>query len=140
MAASWASVATSDLCRYLVGHPIVDWSRSTLKAPTKDTASLCLEFSDGSIASINYFLMALSLYPRKDWKFRKVVRLYLTTIGVCVVLTGLDLRKRICGARIKGRTPVLTRSVQAIEGGLDSPIPLEEILEVSEVSIALGEQ
>ena len=130
-----------DLCRYLVGHTIVDWSRSTLKAPTKDTASVCLEFSDGSIASINYFSNGPKSLPKE--------RLEVFAEGRALVLDdyrtlrGFDwprFKKSYLWRQDKGQSACVDAFVQAIEGGLESPIPLEEILEVSEVSIALGEQ
>lgn len=129
-----------DLCRYLVGHTIVDWSRSTLKAPTKDTASVCLEFSDGSIASINYFSNGPKSLPKE--------RLEVFAEGRALVLDdyqtlrGFDwprFKKSYLWRQDKGQSACVDAFVQAIERGLESPIPLEEILEVSEVSIALGE-
>ena len=112
-----------------------------LKAPTKDTASVCLEFSDGSIASINYFSNGPKSLPKE--------RLEVFAEGRALVLDdyrtlrGFDwprFKKSYLWRQDKGQSACVDAFVQAIEVGLESPIPFEEILEVSEVSIALGEQ
>lgn len=126
-----------DLARFLVGSPIVDVSSIQLQQPgPADTATVSLTFGDGSIATVNYFANGSKRYPKERVEVFSGGRVLvndnfrsLKAYGWPGVRT-LRLRKQD-----KGHAAGMAAFIAAVRSGGPAPIPLDEVLEVSEASL-----
>ncbi|MHB1543526.1 MAG: bi-domain-containing oxidoreductase [Gammaproteobacteria bacterium] len=124
-----------DLIRYLSGFPI---TRSQSIAGGRGQATLYLEFSDGSTGTIHYLTDGHRSFPKE--------RLEVFYAGRVLALDNFR-RLRGWGWRAfgkkglwrqdKGQQACVRAFLAAIRLGQPAPIPLEEIFEVSRVSIEL---
>jgi len=132
-----------DLLRHLAGAPIVRHSALALGrhpslAVRSDKATLTLEFADGSVGTIHYLANGHKGFPKE--------RLEVFCAGRVLQL---DNFRRLRGwgwpgfskmnlwRQDKGVAQCLEAFVGAIRDGGLGPIPLEETLEVSRISIEL---
>jgi predicted dehydrogenase/threonine dehydrogenase-like Zn-dependent dehydrogenase len=127
-----------DLARFLVGRSIVDarWFKASV-----DTATLHAEFDDKSQASIHYFSNGYRNYPKE--------RLQVFTDGK---ILELDNWRKLRGygwkgferlnlwRQDKGNAACVESWLAAIESDGESPVPLEEILEVSRWTLRAVQQ
>jgi predicted dehydrogenase len=133
-----------DLARFLVGARIVGASagamRSSNGAASPDTVQISLEFEDGSIASIQYYANGHRSFPKE--------RVEVFASGRILQLENFRLLRGFgCpgfrGFRTwrqdKGHTACVQAFLRAIETGGPSPIPAEEIFEVSRVALDIAE-
>jgi predicted dehydrogenase len=132
-----------DLLRYLAGVPISDWSVSQLRDsgdPTPDKVSINLEFEDGSQGTIHYLANGHRSFPKE--------RLEVFCAGKVLQLNNFRRLKGwgwkgFSGMRLwrqdKGQEACVAAFVDAIRNGAPSPIPIDEILEVSRLSIEVQE-
>ncbi|WP_334163940.1 bi-domain-containing oxidoreductase [Phenylobacterium sp.] len=134
-----------DLLRHLAGSPIVGFDAAGLDRPggppLKDTVIIRLSFADGSIGVINYLANGHKTFPKE--------RLEVFASGRIIVL---DNYRRltahgVAGFRAmrtfgqdKGQRDCARAFVEAVRSGGPSPIPLDEIIEVSRVSIEAAAQ
>lgn len=128
-----------DLLRFLAGTRITGWQRLAMGSLTHDTVSLQLSFADGSIGTVHYFANGSKAFPKE--------RLEIFAAGRVLQL---DNFRRLTGygwpgftkmnlwRQDKGQKACAKAFVDAIEGWRSTPIPLEEILEVSRISIELS--
>jgi predicted dehydrogenase len=134
-----------DLLRFLVGAEVRSWHVSTLGAGAgggrhaEDRSTVQLRFADGSIGSIHHFANGHRSFPMER-------------IDVCAggrILQIDDFRSlsswgwpRFSKERLhrqdKGHGEAVRRFVAAVREGAAPPIPLDEILEVSRLSVRLG--
>jgi predicted dehydrogenase len=134
-----------DLLRYFAASPIVAASITTIGrgpavAVRDDNASISLEFGDGSIGSVHYFANGSKEFPKE--------RLEVFCDGAVLVLdnfvrlTGYGWRgfrnERLL-RQDKGQAACIAAFVDAVRTGGPPPIPLDELIEVSRVSIRLAE-
>lgn len=129
-----------DLLRFLSGAPIVSHERLTMDSATGDTLSLQLGFADGSIGTVHYFANGSKAFPKE--------RLEIFAGGRVLQL---DNFRRLTGygwpkfkplklwRQDKGQKACAAAFVQRLREGGPAPIPLDEILEVSRVTIELAE-
>jgi len=131
-----------DLARFLVGSPITE-VRSTFLGGVgpRDTASISLAFEDGSIASVSYFANGSKRYPKERVEVFSGDRVLvnenyrtLRTYGWRGVRT---VRLR---SQDKGHRAGMAAFLHAVRTGAAPPIPLAEILEVSEASLLAAER
>ena len=129
-----------DLLRHLAGAPIAGWSKAAMEAPAGDTVNLNLTFADGSIGTVHYFANGSKQFPKE--------RLEVFSGGAILQMDNFRLLrgfgwpgfKRMKLARQdKGQKACARAFVTALEKGGEAPIPLEEIIEASRVSILLEE-
>ena len=128
-----------DLIRYLAGASIVDAKRSSMDTDTGDTTTLVLGFADGSIGTVHYFANGSKAFPKE--------RLEVFCAGR---ILQLDNFRRLTGfgwpgfskmnlkRQDKGQLACAAAFVAALREGGHPPMPMEEILEVSRVSIELA--
>jgi len=134
-----------DLLRYLVGHPITGWQVQSVGPGggltiIEDKATITLTFADGSFGVIHYLGNGSTAFPKErieafaggkvlqlgDWKTLKS--------------WGFSGFRNISQRRQdKGHRDALGAFVQAVQRGGGSPMPWDEVLEVSRVSIAVAE-
>ncbi len=130
-----------DLLRFLTGHIIVNFKVTALSNKSLDNFSVTLQFADGSIGALHYFANG---HPR----FSKE-RLEVFCGGKILVL---DNFRKLYGygwksfgsmklwRQDKGQTQCTQAFVNAIAQGHSSPIDFNELMEVSQVTIDIGEQ
>ena len=134
-----------DLLRFLVGAPIVGFEAMSIGATpgskvTDDKSSINLSFADGSLGSILYVASGHKSFPKE--------RLEVFTAGRVLQM---DNFRKLTGfgwpgfssmklwRQDKGQAACASAFVSAIEQGKPSPIPFDEVLEVSRVSIEVAE-
>jgi predicted dehydrogenase/threonine dehydrogenase-like Zn-dependent dehydrogenase len=129
-----------DLLRHLAGTPVVDMSVNALAAPggpaCSDVASISLTFADGSIGTVHYLANGHKAHPKERLEVfagGKVILLdnfrRLTAHG----FAGFSSMKSM--SQDKGQTALANAFVAAMQGRGPAPIPIEELLEVSRLSI-----
>ena len=128
-----------DLARFLIGAPIISHSRSSLKSRTGDTVSLQLAFADGSIAAIHYFANGSKSFPKERVEiFTQGRILQLDNFRVMRPFGWPGLGSQRLWRQDKGQNACAAAFLRAIREGEPSPIPFEELEEVSRVSIELA--
>jgi len=128
-----------DLLRFLAGVPLTSWIRLSMDSPTYDTVSLQLGFADGSVGSIHYFANGSKAFPKERLEVFSSGRVL--QLDNYRKLTGYGwpgFSKMNLWRQDKGQKACAKAFVQAVEGRAPVPIPFNEILEVSRVSIELA--
>jgi predicted dehydrogenase/threonine dehydrogenase-like Zn-dependent dehydrogenase len=132
-----------DLLRHLagasiVGYRVVALDRHPALQVTDDKVTITLEFADGSVGTVHYLANGDKGFPKE--------RLEVFCAGKVLQL---DNFRRLRGwgwkgfskmhlwRQDKGQVACASTFVAAVKQGLPAPIPLDEILEVSRVSIEL---
>jgi len=134
-----------DLLRHLAGAPVSDFDAAGLETPggppRTDTAVIRLSFADGSLGVINYFANGAKAFPKE--------RLEIFAAGR---ILAIDNYRRLTGYGVpgfrtvraltqdKGQAACARAFVEAVRTGGPPPIPLDEILEVSRLSIAIADR
>lgn len=134
-----------DLLRFVAGARIAAFTATSVgkaagMAITEDKTTITLRFEDGSIGTIHYFANGHKSMPKERLEVftaGRVLRLdnYRTLTGYgwprfsSMKLWRQDKGQRACAAAF----------VRAVESGGPAPIPFDEILEVSRVSIEAAE-
>lgn len=130
-----------DLLRFLVDVPIASYQRFTMDIATQDTVTLQLTFIDGSIGTIHYFANGSTTFQKE--------RLEVFAAGG---ILQLDNYRKLIGygwpgfgkmrlfRQDKGQNACVKAFVNAILHDGVSPIPIDEVMEVSRISIDLARQ
>lgn len=127
-----------DLLRYLAGAPMVEWRRATMNSATKDTVTLQIGFADGSIGTVHYFANGNKAFPKERVEVFAGGRIL--QCDNFRRLTGFGwpgFSRMNLWRQDKGQAACAQAFVDAITSGTP-PIPIEELLEVSRVSIDLA--
>ena len=108
---------------------------------TEDKAIITLGFKDGSVGSINYFANGHKSFPKE--------RIEIFTSGKILkidnfrILRGFgwsNFKKSRLIRQDKGQLACPAAFVKAIEGGLENPIPINEIFEVARITLEAAKQ
>lgn len=130
-----------DLARHLAGAPISGHSAHALASVSGDSATIGLTFEDGSIAAIHYLAAGSKAFPKERVEVFAGGR-----------VLQLDNFRRLTGfgwptfssmrlwRQNKGQRACAKAFVSAIESGGPAPIPLDELLEVSRVTIDIAKK
>jgi predicted dehydrogenase len=130
-----------DLLRHLAGAPIVGQhavalGRHPALAITDDKATITLQFADGSVGTIHYLANGDKGFPKE--------RLEVFCAGRVLQLDNFrklrgwgwkGFSKLNLWRQDKGQTACAKAFVDAVKAGAPCPIPLDEVIEVSRVSI-----
>jgi predicted dehydrogenase len=131
-----------DLLRFLAGTPIVHWDLATTAAAggEPDTpATITLIFADGSMGTVHYFPNGHASFPKERVEAFCAGRiLQLDNFRTLRGFGWGGLGAPRSWRQDKGHSACVAEFLAAVRSGGDSPIPLEEILEVSRVSVAVG--
>jgi predicted dehydrogenase len=129
-----------DLIRYLADAPIASHRAVFLDAAVHDSATITLEFADGSVGAIHYFANGSKAFPKERLEIFAAGRVLqldnfrrLRAFG-WPGFTGLNLWRQD-----KGQQACVRAFVEAVQKGRASPIPFDEIVEVTRVSIEVAE-
>lgn len=132
-----------DLCRALVGAPIVDLRVTTARdardRAIDDIAHLSLTFADGSTAVVHYIASGARAFPKERvecfWDGKTVSIDNWRRLRRYGVASPLWERSRPMD---KGHAEELRRWMAAVRGEQPVPIPLAELFEVSRWSVQAG--
>ena len=130
-----------DLLRYLVGKTITNYKIQFMDSTTKDTADIQLSFEDGSIATIHYYANGSKSFPKERLEvFAQGGVLQLDNYRKLTSFDWPGFKKLNLWQQDKGQKACVKAFVDAVSKGHSSPIPIEEIFEVSRISIELLNQ
>jgi predicted dehydrogenase len=129
-----------DLARFLVGSPIEAVQSTFLGQPgpttPADTAVITLRFADGSIATVNYLANGSKKFPKERVEVfsggRVLVNDNFRTLRPYGWPGVRTLRLR---SQDKGHAAGMAAFLEAVRAGGPSPIPVQELLEVSEATL-----
>ena len=129
-----------DLLRYLAGAPIEGFdivsARKHSGPPRADTAILSLRFANGSIGAVNYFSDGHRGVPKERLEIYCGGRILVLDNYRRLTLHGWH---GVSGMRSwrqdKGQAACARAFIEAVKNGGPAPIPLDEIIEVSRISI-----
>ena len=128
-----------DLLRFLAGAPITAWEKAAMEAATGDTLSILLTFADGSTGTVHYFANGSKSFPKE--RLEVFVGGRVLQLDNFRKLTGFGwpgFRKMNLWRQDKGQRACAAAFVQALRTGGPTPIPFDEILEVSRVAIEVA--
>jgi len=128
-----------DYIRFLVGHEIDTYTIVFADVSSRDTFIINLKFKDGSIGTINYFSNGNKSYPKEKVEIFSNGSIYL--IDNFKTLTTINAKggksvKRL-SKQDKGHSEEINQFIKSINSGHETPIPLKEIFEVSQIAIEL---
>lgn len=135
-----------DLMRFLVGCEITaiqarcfgSTSSSQIK---EDKATITLGFSDGSFGTIHYLANGATNFPKERIEVFTAGRvLQLNNFRKLKGFSWPGFKKMNLWKQDKGQLECTKSFLQAIEQGLDTPIPFDEVIEVARVSINVAQQ
>ena len=135
-----------DLARHLAGHPITAHSATVIGrhpaiAIRDDKVSLTLEFVDGSIATILYLANGHKAFPKERIEVFAAGRvLQLDNFRKLKGWGWPGFTKMNQMKQEKGAHEIVASFIRSIREGTAQPIPKEEIMEVSRVTIDLAEE
>ena len=131
-----------DLLRFLAGAPIVQYRAAYLQQNgPRDNATLTLAFLDGSIGSIHYLANGHKSLPKERLEVFSGGRvLRLDNFRKLKGCGWPGFRKMNLWRQDKGQGACTAAFLQAVREGKPSPIPFEELIEVSRVTIELASE
>ena len=129
-----------DLLRFMAGSPIESWSRVVMNTLTTDTLTISLKFIDGSIGTVHYLANGNKDFPKESLQVFASGRIL--QLDNYRKLTGFGwpgFKKMNLWRQDKGQKGCVKAFIGAISNGSPSPIPFNELLEVSRVSIEVAQ-
>jgi predicted dehydrogenase/threonine dehydrogenase-like Zn-dependent dehydrogenase len=129
-----------DLLRFLAGGPIVEYRAAYLQQNgPRDSAIFTLAFLDGSIGSIHYLANGHKSLPKERLEvFCGGRTLRLDNFRKLKGYGWPGFRKMNLWRQDKGQGACTAAFLQAVREGKPSPIPFEELIEVSRITIELA--
>lgn len=134
-----------DLLRYLADSPITNFQimamgRSPSLSVVDDKAIISLQFKDGSIGSIHYLANGGKRFPKERLEvFAADAVLQLDNYRVLRGYGWPGFSKKSLWVQDKGQDACVYAFLDAIRTGTTAPIPLEQIWEVSRISIEIAD-
>jgi len=135
-----------DLARFLIGAPVADWSVATLgarsgRAAAKDSATITLDFADGSLATVHYLATGGKVFPKERLEvFAGDAVLQLNNFLRLDGYGWPGFRNERLWKQDKGQDACAKAFIDAIRSGSGAPIAFAELLEVSRLSIEIAER
>lgn len=135
-----------DLMRFLVGHKIISVQARRIGNNDsidicEDKAAIILGFEDGSFGTIHYLANGSNSFPKERIEvFADGKVLQLDNFRKLNAFGFKGFKKLNLWQQDKGQNACAAAFIDAINTGKDSPIPIEEIFEVAQVSIDIAEQ
>jgi len=128
-----------DLLRFLAGVPIVKYRKIEMDGAIQDTVTLELGFVDGSIGTVHYFANGSKSFPKERLEiFAAGGVLHLDNYRKLKGFGWPGFNKLNLWRQDKGQLACAEAFLNAISNNQNAPIPFEEILEVSRISIELA--
>ena len=128
-----------DLLRHLAGASILDFRKFVMKGIINDTMTIQLIFADGSIGTVHYFANGNKALQKERLEVFAGGRiLQLDNYRKLKGYGWPGFRKMNLWRQDKGQTACVKAFVDAVKNGLDTPIAIDELIEVSRVTIGLS--
>ena len=129
-----------DLLRYIIGSPIKSWYAQNIGSDNlKDKVTINLSFEDGSIGSIHYFSNGNKQFPKERIEVFSSGMIFQIDNFLKMNNYGAPGSKKMnLNKQDKGHKEELNQFVGSIIKDQASPIPFEEIYEVSKISIDIA--
>jgi predicted dehydrogenase len=129
-----------DLCRFLAGSPVEDMqvvsARTSEGAVIDDVSLLQLSFVDGSVGTIQYISNGNRSFPKERVELFYDAKTLRIDNYRAIAAWGLSgVATRWPRSQDKGHASLVKAFVEAVKSGGESPIPANELLEVSALSI-----
>jgi len=125
-----------DLLRFLTGSSITKYNLMEMDSENGDTATINLKFEDGSTGNIHYFANGDKSFPKERLEvFSGGKILQLDNFRKLKAYGWTGFKRMNLMRQDKGQNACVEAFVRAIEEGKESPIPFEEIVEVTRVCI-----
>jgi len=128
-----------DLFRFLVGAPIAEVYAATTRRHSQrddDKVAITLKFEDGSIGVVNYFANGNKAYPKERLEVffeEKVI-----VLDNFRKLKGYGLKLEMKSLKQdKGHSEEVRKFIRAVKEGMPSPIPFDELVEVTLATLAV---
>jgi predicted dehydrogenase/threonine dehydrogenase-like Zn-dependent dehydrogenase len=134
-----------DLMRFLVGHPVTGWNvRATGAADRRAagdvSATITLAFADGSVGTLHYLVSGHRAFPKERIEAFCAGRvLQLDNFRVLRGFGWRDFGTVRLWRQDKGQDECARAFCAAVANGGPAPIPFDELLEVSRLSVLVGE-
>ena len=130
-----------DLMRYLAGCPITELQAVSMRNPgeadvSDDKVSFTLRFSDGSIGTVHYLANGHRTFPKERLEIFCGGRIL--QLDNFRKLTGYGwsgFRKRKLWRQDKGHHAAIGEFIDAVRTGAPAPIPLEQLVEITRVTL-----
>jgi predicted dehydrogenase len=133
-----------DLIRFLVGHRITNLSAHCLSEEGKaidDTAVITMNFVDGSLGTVHYFANGATSYPKERIEtFCDGKILQLDNFRKLRSFGYKGFKDSSLWQQDKGHNDCAAAFLEAVQNGLPSPIPADELFEVAEYTLQAAEQ
>jgi len=130
-----------DLLRFLAGETITNYKIQFMDCISKDTADIQLSFKDGSTGTIHYYANGSKSFPKERLEvFAEGGILQLDNYRKLTGFGWPRFKKMNLWQQDKGQKSCVKAFIDAVSKGNTSPIPIEEIFEVSRISIKLLNQ
>lgn len=134
-----------DLLRFLIGNPITDFSVNSMSNANRppmlnDNVTISLSFSDGSLGVVHYFSNGGRSFPKERIDiFANGSVLQLDNFRKLKGYDWPEFKKMRLLKQDKGQKFCVKAFVDSIREAKLSPIPYEEIMEVSKITIEVTE-
>tara|TARA_B110000008_G_C16966964_1_gene562451 strand:- start:2944 stop:3456 length:513 start_codon:yes stop_codon:yes gene_type:complete len=134
-----------DLMRYLIGHKISNFKATRMGnnngvQVAEDKASITLSFEDGSFGTIHYLANGSPAFPKERIEvFCDNSVLQMDNFRVLRGFGWPGFKKMKLLKQDKGQKACVKAFVESIVNGTESPIPYEELIETSRISIKVAE-
>jgi predicted dehydrogenase/threonine dehydrogenase-like Zn-dependent dehydrogenase len=129
-----------DLLRYLVGQPIIQGAPFFTKQDgPQDVASFSLKFADGSIGTVHYFANGSKAFPKERLEIFCGGRIL--QLENFINLRGYGwpgFKKMNLWRQDKGHAAEIKAFIEAVRNGGPSPIPFEEIEEITRTTLDIA--
>lgn len=133
-----------DLMRHLVGHRIVNYTATMMgDTPGTDTredkVSITLSFSDGSFGTLLYLANGGSSFPKERIEvFCDNAVLQIDNYRLLSGYGWAGFKKMRLFKQDKGQKACVQAFVNSVADGKDAPIPFDEIIETTRISIEVA--
>jgi len=133
-----------DLMRHLVGHKVTDFTATMMgNVPgveiREDKASITLCFEDGSFGTIHYLANGGSIFPKERIEvFCDNAVLQMDNYRVLTGYGWSGFKKMKLFKQDKGQRACAKAFIESIANGRECPIPYNEVMESSRVSIEIA--
>jgi predicted dehydrogenase/threonine dehydrogenase-like Zn-dependent dehydrogenase len=129
-----------DLVRYIVDSPIKSWSAQKMgKDNLNDKVTINLSFEDGSIGTVHYFSNGNKQFPKERIEVFSSGMIFQIDNFLKINNYGAPRPKKMqLNKQDKGHEKEINQFVSSIIENQTSPIPFDELYEVSKISIDIA--
>jgi predicted dehydrogenase len=131
-----------DLLRHMAGVPVASWSAEAMQSqsPVPDTVTMTLKFVDGSLGVIHYLANGHRSFAKEKLQVFSGGKILICDNYRSLKAMGIDGFKPMKGwKQDKGQQACAQAFFDLLKNGGDPLIPMDELLEVSRLSIEISQ-